>query len=156
VAAASQKTLILDDKIRIKDITQGAYELLGTNGIIAASTDHECSECSQPYKATPDVISGDPSELHAPVKMVVLDGVVMGPKRCAFGDGECMEELSSARGGVFCHNHNFAYGVKCRVVGCESVKVGSSQACRDHQNEWKKFRANCRKQEQAGFRRALR
>ncbi|TFK58893.1 hypothetical protein BDN72DRAFT_781447 [Pluteus cervinus] len=189
VAAASDKTLILEDKIRIKDITKGAYEMLGANGVISAATGHECSECSQPYRATPDVISGDGSEIVgmdvnagvAPpstntttvqpdgdiemedgtveqglVKMVVVDGIVMGPKHCAFGDGQCNEELENARGGAFCSYHHWLQGHKCRIVGCRNAIVGNTQACDDHQNEWKNFQTHRKKQDQSGFRRALR
>ena len=39
----------------------------------------------------------------AVVKMVVMDGIVMGPQHCAFGD--CTADLANTRGGVFCSIH---------------------------------------------------
>ena len=36
----------------------------------------------------------------SPVKLVVLDGVVMGPTHCAYDN--CTDSLKNARGGVFC------------------------------------------------------
>ena len=103
--------------------------MLGENGIIRAADKHTCSECTQVYKRTADIITGDDpaavagndenrivpplvgedAELaindaartrenarnqaatiadqdmdvdHAPVKMVVLDGIVIGPVVC--------------------------------------------------------------------------
>ena len=72
--------------------------LLGENGIIHAAKDHTCAECTQPYKHTADTLSGDDevSEVtnaipednltneamdiyYAPVKMIVVDGIVMKP-----------------------------------------------------------------------------
>ncbi|KAG6808477.1 hypothetical protein H0H92_004004 [Tricholoma furcatifolium] len=39
----------------------------------------------------------------APVKMIVMDGIVMGPTHCAFEN--CSEPLVNARRAVFCANH---------------------------------------------------
>ena len=110
-------------------MTKEAFELLGENGIIRAADKHACSECTQAYKRTADIITGDDpaavagndenrvvpplvgedAELaindaasarenaldqaatiadqdmdvdHAPVKMVILDGLVTGPVVC--------------------------------------------------------------------------
>jgi hypothetical protein len=46
----------------------------------------------------------------APVKMIVVDGIVMGPTHCAY-DG-CTSELANAHGGVFCHYHDLQHGAK--------------------------------------------
>jgi len=35
--------------------------MLGEKGIIRASDQHACSECSQPYKKTSDAVSNDPT-----------------------------------------------------------------------------------------------
>ena len=73
----------------------------------------------------------------AVVKMVVMDGIVMGPQHCAFGD--CTADLANTRGGVFCSIHEIEYGAKCRVVGCLSSKVNGTQACHQHKAEWSKY-----------------
>ena len=39
----------------------------------------------------------------APVKLVVMDGQVMGPHHCAYDN--CTADLSNARLGVFCIEH---------------------------------------------------
>jgi hypothetical protein len=44
-----------------------------------------------------DVDPSPSSVEESPVKLVVLDGVVMGPKHCAYGN--CTESLKNARGG---------------------------------------------------------
>jgi hypothetical protein len=49
----------------------------------------------------------------APVVMAVVDGVVMGPKHCDYGD--CTAELANACGGVFCTQHLAQYGSLCRI-----------------------------------------
>ena len=45
------------------------------------------------------------------VKMVVMNGIVMGPQHCAFGN--CTADLANTRGGVFCSIHEIEYGAKC-------------------------------------------
>jgi hypothetical protein len=108
-----------DDGLNIKEVTTHAYSLLGENGIIRAADQHACTECTQKYKKTSDVVFNDPAAVvgmdatddnipamalnheevqfdlpQTPVtadnemdvddipniKMVVLDGVVMGPQ----------------------------------------------------------------------------
>ncbi len=68
----------------------------------------------------------------APVKMIVLDGIVMGPTHCAFEN--CCAKLSNARGGAFCDFHEGEYGLRCRVVDCHAIKLANTQACENHQN----------------------
>ena len=88
VAAASSSSLELLDNLPISDVAEKAFDILGQNGIIHAAIPHSCSECTHPYKATVDInppippvdgmnIDEDPPS--ADIKMVVLDGIVMGP-----------------------------------------------------------------------------
>lgn len=107
VAGKSGLTLELPDKIHINEVAKGAFSALGENGIIRASDQHACNECTQKYRSTPDVIvTSDPGALlgeeaahtvpglpaednsmnvdHAPVNMAVVDGIVLGPKVCFF------------------------------------------------------------------------
>ena len=72
----------------------------------------------------------------APVKMIVMDGIVMGPTHCAYDN--CTSELANARGGAFCRFHDHQHGAKCRVRDCTSTKKSGTQACSEHQGEWKK------------------
>src|SRR6266567_9393382 len=69
-----------DLNLPINDVIGEAFEALGENGIICLAKEHECSECSKPYKQ-PD---GQIVPNAAPVKMVVLDGIVMGPTVSSF------------------------------------------------------------------------
>ena len=64
------------------------------------------------------------------VTMVVMDGVVMGPLHCSYGD--CTSEVLNARGGVFCGVHEAAYGAKCRIKDCQHLKVAGMQTCHLH------------------------
>lgn len=68
---------------------------------------HVCSDCSKPYKQADSQIVSNA----APIKMVVLDGIVMGPTYCAYP--KCQEGLLNARGGSFCAVHEIEYGDKC-------------------------------------------
>ena len=84
VAAESSYSLELLDNLPISDVAEKAFDILGENGSIHAATQHSCSECSHPYKKlvvdppinSMDIDEGPPS---SEIKMVVLDGIVMGP-----------------------------------------------------------------------------
>ena len=65
---------------------------------------------------------------NAPVTMVVMDGVVMGPTVSLL--------LFSF---VFCNLCEIQYGSKCHVCGCSNDKISGTQACVQHQNEWQQF-----------------
>ena len=89
----------IQDDLPIDEVTREAYQNLGGNGVIEGSLEHSCAECTQKYKARADFIGNvdhsatvgmddvdvnmtnvvDNEESgHAPVKMVVIDGIVMG------------------------------------------------------------------------------
>lgn len=98
--------------------------------------------------------SPPPDEDTSPVKMVVMDGVVMGPTYCAY-DG-CTEALENAHGGVFCAFHEIAHGNKCHIRDCNNPKVASSQTCTVHQNRWYSHIVHYGRQSLLGFRRLVR
>jgi hypothetical protein len=87
------------------------------------------------------------------VRMVILDGIVMGPQHCAFED--CTDELGNARGGVFCRRHETEYGAKCRIHSCPNLKIEGMQACHQHRREWLKHRLHRTSHAMAGVRRIL-
>ncbi|KAF8979594.1 hypothetical protein BDQ17DRAFT_1394509 [Cyathus striatus] len=96
VATASDVNFIGLDGLSITGLTEEAFEKLGENGNIHVSHGHSCSECTQPYRETQD----SPPHESATVKMVVIDGIVMGPQHCAYDN--CSNTLVNYRGGVFC------------------------------------------------------
>ena len=55
----------------------------------------------------------DDDDQRAPVKLVVMDGQVMGPHHCAYDN--CTAELSNARLGVFCIEHELLCGHLCHM-----------------------------------------
>ena len=59
IASASEINLELQDGLAINDVTRQAYSILGENGLICAADQHTCQECTQPYKKTVDIITGD-------------------------------------------------------------------------------------------------
>ncbi|KAF8809167.1 hypothetical protein BYT27DRAFT_7285400, partial [Phlegmacium glaucopus] len=75
---------------------------------------------------------------NSPVKMIVMDGIVMGPVHCAADN--CTADLLNARGEAFCATHVTEFANRCRVVGCRNVKVQGTQACPQHQQDWSHHR----------------
>jgi len=83
--------LELDANLCIRDVTEQAFNYLGQNGRIHSAAGHTCAECTHKYKQTADVIPSDNEPQNttsglqemddnfAPVTMVVVDGIVMGP-----------------------------------------------------------------------------
>ncbi|KAJ8691018.1 hypothetical protein PTI98_010632 [Pleurotus ostreatus] len=88
------------------------------------------------------------------VKMVVMDGIVMGPRHCAI-DG-CIEPLANAHTGVFCVGHEDKRMGRCCVKGCEANLVEGTKACQIHQQQWNTHRGRYGNQSMLGMRRALR
>jgi len=69
-------------RVDIDTITEEAFNILGNDGQLNIAHNHSCSECTKPFKQSVQDSIGDPSV--APVKMVVLDGIVMGPTVCIY------------------------------------------------------------------------
>ena len=86
--------------------------------------------------------------------MVVVDGIVMGPTHCTYNG--CTSNLINARGGAFCPFHETQYGAKCCVYDCQLPKINPSQACEQHQPEWKKYIQSHSHENLSGVRRILR
>jgi hypothetical protein len=77
---------------------------------------------------------------HAPVKMVVLDGIVMGPQHCACDN--CTSDLANACVKSFCAYHEQQWGTKCRMHNCNNQEISGTQACQQHAKEWDKHVKN--------------
>ncbi|KAM6493446.1 hypothetical protein JOM56_011580 [Amanita muscaria] len=106
VASSSNNHFAIQDGLPIDEVTKEAFTMLGENGILRSADQHECSECTHKYKRASDVIpdaNGNVSDMvgmeeriidvegqaeaeqdvdeedeAAQVKMVVVDGIVMG------------------------------------------------------------------------------
>jgi hypothetical protein len=59
VSTVANINLEVQDGLAIDEITREAFNVLGEDGVIRAADQHHCSECTQPYKGTADVITGD-------------------------------------------------------------------------------------------------
>jgi hypothetical protein len=57
IAATSNEDLVLQDGLAIDEVTKEAFAVLGNNGVIAAASQHSCSECTHEYKRTADTIA---------------------------------------------------------------------------------------------------
>lgn len=170
VASLSETELETSDTgLNTENLVSEAYNIIGNDGIINIAKNHECIECAQPYKAKADKLpniqndnassiaesSDDNMDVdNSLVKMVVLDGIVMGPTHCAYPD--CSANVRNLRGGAFCSQHEAIHGTKCRVVGCESIKIRNTQACANHQQEWAKYQKDHSRENLSGVRRILR
>ena len=110
------------------------------------------------------------SEERKYVKMVVLDGIVMGPtvrflefdfeknsdnvlKHCAFDN--CFNDLSNSRGGSLCDQHHLALASSCLVRNCSNGRLDGTSACQDHQREWNTFTKYTQHDVRSGIRRML-
>lgn len=98
IAAESKTSVELQDGLAIDEVTKEAFTLLGENGIIQIADNHACEECTHPYRHSAgaqanedrqnDTAQDTASSDHnmdvdnAYVKMVVVDGLVMGPQVC--------------------------------------------------------------------------
>jgi len=88
--------LELDDKLNISEVPGQAFHYLGQSGRIHPASGHSCAECTHKYKKTADVLppNNEPQNIAstsqetdsdaAPVTMVVIDGIVMGPTVSVF------------------------------------------------------------------------
>ena len=88
------------------------------------------------------------------VNMVVIDGIVMGPKHCAYPN--CTEDLANYRNGVFCMHHEDIHGKLCRVQGCHNSKANDIQTCYQHRNLWNSHVTRFGRSTMLGIRRLLR
>jgi len=174
MGSMSDIDLVVQDKLSIAEVTKEAYHVLGEGGVIRAANGHACNECTQNHRRNINqVLNNDESatvgmdetntevmqqqridESEAPVKMVVLDGIVMGHTICAY-DG-CTSELLNARGGVYCALHEDMYGAVCHAANCSNIKVEGTLACQAHQAKWNNYVQNHRQRNIQGYRRALR
>jgi hypothetical protein len=88
------------------------------------------------------------------VQMVVLDGIVMGPKHCSV-EG-CTADLQNYRNGVFCEEHEFTQGHLCRVQDCGNLKVEGIQTCNQHRENWRAHLIRYGRSTPLGIRRIVR
>ena len=141
ISSASDINLELKDALAIDDITKQAFEVLGQRGIITPASQHSCSECTQAYKNNQSNenlnIGTISSDLAVPVKMAVVDGIIVGPQHWSYDNYTA--ELLNACGGAFCALHESNYGSKCHMCNCLEQKITETQACRQHQGQWSKY-----------------
>ena len=103
VGSASDTHLTIMDGLPIDEVTKQAYSVLGETGFIRSADQHSCLECTHKYKRSADIIADiNPADMvgmeerqpviegqaereqpadetdAAPVKMIVIDGIVMG------------------------------------------------------------------------------
>jgi len=90
---------------------------------------------------------------HSDVTMVVLDGIVFGPKHCAFDN--CTEDLCNYKNGVFCVEHEALRGHLCHVQGCQNVKAAGIQTCNQHRECWHSHNVHFGRSTLLGVRRML-
>jgi CxC5 like cysteine cluster associated with KDZ transposases/CxC6 like cysteine cluster associated with KDZ transposases len=95
-----------------------------------------------------------PEQEHGFVQMVVVDGIVMGPKHCAFED--CTKDLANYKNGVFCVEHENSQGDLCRIQGCPNNKSPGIHTCQQHRERWHQHVIRFGRSTLLGVRRILR
>lgn len=82
-------------------------------------------------------------DLSLPVKMVVMDGIVMGHKCCSYDN--CGDPLENTQTDVFCTKHKKLHKRKCHVKDCTRDHEPDTKVCRSkehialylkHQTKW--------------------
>ncbi|KAF9489598.1 hypothetical protein BDN71DRAFT_1401336 [Pleurotus eryngii] len=106
--------------------------------VAAAVADAEAMDVDNvPANGAPELAGGVALHTNADVRMIVIDGIVMGPRHCAIA--RCEAGLLNAQTGVFCQEHEEEMEDCCHMKGCDKNKVGHTQACEDHQEQWRTF-----------------
>ncbi|KAF8341700.1 hypothetical protein F5887DRAFT_1062457 [Amanita rubescens] len=174
MGSMSDINLALKDNLSIDEVTKEAYHILGEGGVIRASNGHACKECTQKHMKNinaqinnnqsgvvgMDEVAAEVAQQQtiqqseAWVKMVVLDGIVMGHTMCSYAG--CTSELLNARGGVYCALHEDMYGALCHAANCSNIKVEGTLACQIHQAKWNRFLKNRKQRNLDGYKGALR
>jgi hypothetical protein len=129
-AAESKENFIIEDGLPIDDVTREAFTCLGNNGVITGAMQHVCNECTQKYReqSATNTAATDPSavvgmedtaiepvfqsnivENCAPVKMVVMDGIVMG---------HTVSLINCARIWTYIHFHFSIVGTQTVLLTC--------------------------------------
>ncbi|KAF9490625.1 hypothetical protein BDN71DRAFT_1522055 [Pleurotus eryngii] len=123
--------------------------------VAAAIADAEAMDVDNvPANDASEPAGGVALHTNADVHMVVIDGIVMGPRHCAIAG--CEAGLLNAQTGVFCQEHEEEMEDRCRMKGCNKNKVGHTQACEDHQEQWRTFRGRYANTSLLGVQRILR
>ncbi|KAF9488941.1 hypothetical protein BDN71DRAFT_1484984 [Pleurotus eryngii] len=68
----------------------------------------------------PELAGGVALHTNADVRMIVIDGIVMGPRHCAIAG--CEAGLLNAQTGVFCQEHEEEMKDHCHMKGCNKNK----------------------------------
>ena len=77
--------------------------------------------------------SPSPNEEPSPVKLVVIDGVVMAPIHCAYDDyTQCLQNVHE----VCCGFYEIVHGNRCHMWDCDNPEVPPSQTCALHHEYW--------------------
>jgi hypothetical protein len=175
IASASNINLTLRDHLPIDEVTKEAFHILGENGLIRAANEHACKECTHTYRKPSNIITNvdasavvgeepqrtlhsdteaDVENSDAPVKMIVMDGIVMGHAHCAYDD--CTSDLANACGGVYCALHEDSHGRLCHAAGCTNINVEGTLTCEQHQAKWRRYVMHNKRKNLGGYKRALR
>jgi hypothetical protein len=93
-------------------------------------------------------------ENRAPVHMIVMDGIVMGPKHCVIED--CTGDLVNYQSGVYCREHENLYGKMCHMVDCYNDKLDNTLTCAQHQTQWNSHKVRFGRANLLGVQRLLR
>ncbi|KAF8984862.1 hypothetical protein BDQ17DRAFT_1393809 [Cyathus striatus] len=108
----------------------------------------------QNYKNIDNNATETDNAVEPDVKMVVIDGIVMGPTHCAYKD--CSAKLANAHTGVFCLRHESQHEGLCRMIDCYNHHEPNSKTCVNHRQNWFNHITQFGRQSVLGIRRIIR
>jgi len=136
----------------------GEREHDGANIENNAENDDMAMEVDEPQRRQSNTGSTQQQSQHNEeegfVQMIVIDGIVMGPKHCSI-EG-CTADLANYRNGVFCEEHEFTLGHLCHIQGCENLKASDIRTCEQHRPNWHSHVIRYGRSTLLGIRRILR
>ncbi|KAF8986413.1 hypothetical protein BDQ17DRAFT_1393674 [Cyathus striatus] len=86
-------------------------------------------------------------------EMDIDNGIIMGPRHCAFED--CDQKLENEVNGVFCTEHRILHGHLCHIADCDNYKEPNTKTCIEHDNRWRSHLIRFGHQSLLGIRRIL-
>ena len=122
------------------------------SALLGVDNPAEDIQSSSNNPTSPDSDSGMNTDVRN-VTMVVVDGIVVGTKHCAYDN--CTSDLTNYRGGSLCQIHENEFGNRCRVRDCTGTVVAATMACETHQALWKKYKLDHSSGSLAGSKRML-
>ena len=120
----------VEDPAALVDVDehQNASDFVGEEEIIDVENEHSNDRMEV------DTNTSQVEVTKTPIQIIVMDGIVMGPKHCVVED--CTADLKNYQTGVYCQEHEDMYGKMCHLINCTNPKLDGTLTCALHQTQW--------------------